>query len=169
MTSGWLTPMRSGRLRPMRPGWLRLRLVSASLAVGSLVLGATSAFAIGDVTSVSIVDAPRPQPRWGYTPGTRKIAPGTWVTWSNDGQDEHTVTAADGSFDSGDLDPSEGFSWFFDQPGTFTYVCTLHPWMTGTVIVGDGVAPQSAPPTDDSLTSSTDEIPAPADSITTPD
>ena len=50
----------------------------------------------------------------------------------------HTVTAVDGSFDSGNLDPSEGFSWFFDQPGTFPYTCSLHAWMTGTIVVVDG-------------------------------
>ena len=58
------------------------------------------------------------------------------------------MTAVDGTFDSQNLDPSEGFSWFFEQPGTFQYTCTLHPWMTGKIIVGDGVAPpdDSAPP-----------------------
>jgi plastocyanin len=108
--------------------------------------GGSSAFAVGEQVSVNIVDAPRPQPKWGYAPADRKIAPGTWVTWSNNGQDPHTVTAIDGSFDSGNLDPSEGFSWYFDQPGAFAYVCSLHAWMTGKIIVGDGLAP---PPPDD--------------------
>jgi hypothetical protein len=47
----------------------------------------------------------------------------------------------DGSFDSQNLDPSEGFSWYFDQPGTFQYVCALHPWMKGKIVVGDGLPP----------------------------
>ncbi|MCA1644134.1 MAG: hypothetical protein LC797_01270 [Chloroflexi bacterium] len=123
------------------------RLAAAMAVV--LLVGTPSAFAVGEVTSVNIVDAPRPQPKWGYAPGTRAIQPGTWVTWSNNGQDAHTVTASDGSFDSGNLDPSEGFSWLFDQPGTFPYVCALHPWMAGTVIVGDGVAPNDQPPPSD--------------------
>jgi len=101
---------------------------------------------MADPVSINIVDAPRPQPKWGYAPGNRKVAAGTWVTWSNNGQDAHTVTALDGSFDSGNLDPSEGFSEFFDQPGTFPYFCSLHPWMTGRIVVGDGIA---LPPTDD--------------------
>jgi plastocyanin len=54
------------------------------------------------------------------------------------------VTAVDGSFDSGDLDPSQGFSWFFDQPGTYQYTCVQHPWMSGTIIVAeDGSAAES--------------------------
>jgi plastocyanin len=109
-----------------------------------LVLSTTANVAAADPTSITIVDAPRPQPKWGFAPGTRKIEPGTWVTWSNVGQDAHTVTAVDGSFDSGDLDPSEGYSWYFDQPGTFAYLCALHPWMKGQIVVGNGIAP--APP-----------------------
>ncbi len=128
-----------------------------SLAAVLVLLLATSASAgaaaVGDSVSIAIVDAPRPQPKWGYAPGTRAVAPGTWVTWSNDGLDAHTVTALDGAFDSGDLDPSEGFSWYFDQPGTFAYVCTQHPWMTGTIVVADSADQPSssdAPPEDPS-------------------
>jgi plastocyanin len=108
----------------------------ALLATLALMLATNlSAFAGSESVSIGIVDTPRPQSKWGYAPGTRAIAPGTWVTWSNNGKDAHTVTAVDGSFDSGDLDPSEGFSLYFDQPGTFQYVCTLHPWMTGNIVV----------------------------------
>ncbi len=128
----------------------------AVLAGSVLLVSSTNAFAAGDQASVNIVDAPRPQPKWGYAPATQKSQAGTWVTWSNNGQDAHTVTAVDGSFDSLNLDPSEGFSWFFDRPGTFLYVCALHPWMTGKIIVGDGVtsdqplavSDQPAPPAD---------------------
>ena len=110
----------------------------ALIAALGLLLGSSApALAIGEEVSVSIVDAPRTQSKWGYAPAMRRVATGTWVTWSNDGQDAHTVTAADGSFDSGNLDPSEGFSWFFDEPGTFAYVCALHPWMTGQIVVSD--------------------------------
>ena len=123
-----------------------VRRLAAVLGGGLLLLSSSNAFAAGDLASVNIVDAPRPQPKWGYAPAVSKVAAGTWVTWSNNGQDPHTVTAVDGSFDSENLDPSEGFSWFFDQPGTFQYTCTLHPWMTGKIIVGDGIAP---PPPDD--------------------
>jgi plastocyanin len=113
--------------------------LAAAAAVAAVVLVASGASVRAiDEASISIVDAPRPEPKWGYAPRTSKIAPGTWVTWSNDGEDAHTVTAVDGSFDSGNLDPSEGFSWFFDQPGTFQYTCSLHSWMTGTIEVAHG-------------------------------
>jgi plastocyanin len=90
---------------------------------------------IADPVSVSIIDAPRVQTKWGYAPVKTTVAAGTWVTWSNDGQESHTVTAIDGSFDSGNLDPSDGFSWYFDQPGTYQYTCSVHPWMNGMITV----------------------------------
>jgi plastocyanin len=119
-----------------------MRPVAAALVL--LFVTSATALAIGGQASVTIVDAPRPQTLWGYAPATRTIAAGTWVTWSNDGQDAHTVTAVDGAFDSGDLGPSEGFSWYFDQPGTFEYVCTLHPWMTGKIVVAGGDQPSAS-------------------------
>ena len=116
------------------------RGLAVAAAAALFSLASVTAFAVGPEVSINIVDAPRPQQRWGYAPATRKVDPGTWVTWSNNGQDAHTVSADDGSFDSGNLDPSEGFSWYFDTPGTFTYTCAFHTWMTGKIIVGDGVA-----------------------------
>jgi plastocyanin len=116
-----------------------MRTVAAALVL--VFVTHATALAIGEPASVNIVDVPRPQTLWGYAPATRTIAAGTWVTWSNAGQDAHTVTAVDGAFDSGDLDPSQGFSWYFDQPGTFEYVCTLHPWMTGKIVVANGDQP----------------------------
>jgi len=132
----------------------RLGALAAGLALAALSVSGAHAQTLGPSVSISIVE-PKDQSKWGYAPATRKIAPGTWVTWSNDGQDEHTVTADDGSFDSANLDPSQGFSWFFDQPGvTVHYTCTLHPWMTGSIVVtGDPAPPppdNAPPPPDDS-------------------
>jgi plastocyanin len=126
------------------------RRVAASLLTGATLLllcvSGAHAQTLGPQVSVNIVE-PKDQAKWGYAPATKRVAPGTWVTWSNNGQDEHTVTALDGSFDSSTLEPSEGFSWYFDQPGTrVTYTCTLHPWMAGTIVVSGDPLP---PPTDD--------------------
>jgi plastocyanin len=131
----------------------RTRAIVAGVALAVATLGRGEAQAVGPSVSIAIVE-PRVQDKWGYAPATRKIPSGTWVTWSNDGQDAHTVTADDGTFDSGNLDPSEGFSWYFAQDGTWQYTCTLHPWMVGTIIVGTG---QAAPPADESATDSSDD------------
>lgn len=73
-----------------------------------------------------------------FSPATARAATGETVTWTNDDSVPHTVTADDGSFDSGILDPGASFSWTFDQAGTFPYLCALHPQMQAEVVVGDG-------------------------------
>ncbi len=114
--------------------WLRPLVVSTVLVAGVTM---SSTVAKADL-SVRIVDAPRAVQQWGFGPKSVHVESGSWVVWSNEGKDTHSATATDGSFDSGPLQPSEGFSWYFDHVGTYDYVCSLHPWMKGRVVVGDG-------------------------------
>jgi plastocyanin len=72
---------------------------------------------------------------FAFQPGSLEVAAGTTVTWTNDDPAPHTVTAADGSFDSGTLASGATFSQVFDAAGTFAYACAIHPTMTGTIIV----------------------------------
>jgi plastocyanin len=74
-----------------------------------------------------------------FVPGVIYVPAGTTVRWTNHDAVSHTVTRASGaeSFDSGILPPGASFERRFDVPGTFSYSCTLHPSMTGTVIVLD--------------------------------
>jgi quinohemoprotein ethanol dehydrogenase len=72
-----------------------------------------------------------------YTPQVVSVPVGTTLTWKNDGAVIHTATAADGSWDTGDISGGGGTaSVTFDTAGTFTYNCTPHPWMIGRVVVG---------------------------------
>lgn len=80
------------------------------------------------VTAVSIVDV-------AFKPADIEVPVGTTVDWTNDDPFAHTVTANDGSFDSGTMEGGEVFSQTFEQPGTFEYFCVIHPSMTGTVTV----------------------------------
>ena len=64
-----------------------------------------------------------------------RVRAGTRVRWVNDDQLQHTVTADDGAFDSGLIDPGSSFERVFDRPGTYSYHCTPHPFMQGRVIV----------------------------------
>jgi len=57
------------------------------------------------------------------------------VTFTNDDSAPHTVTADDGSFDSGNLNPGASWTYTFTTPGTFTYHCNYHSFMHGTVVV----------------------------------
>jgi plastocyanin len=60
---------------------------------------------------------------------------GNIVSWTNEDSTEHTVTADDGSFDSGPISPGDTFENTIDSPGDFGYHCAIHPFMTGVVIV----------------------------------
>lgn len=64
-----------------------------------------------------------------------EITAGTTVVWTNRGQVIHTVTARDGSFDSGNIEPGEQWSMTFTGTGTFPFHCTPHPFMRGVVVV----------------------------------
>ncbi len=73
----------------------------------------------------------------GFSPPTITVVVGVnnTVRWTNNDTAPHTVTASDHSFDSGNLNPGDTWTYTFNTPGTYTYVCTYHPWMKGTVIV----------------------------------
>src|SRR5215203_1617616 len=73
-----------------------------------------------------------------FDPPDATVEPGSTITWTNSGARPHTVTADDGSFDSGVLNPGESYTVAFDGQGTVTYHCTIHPEMRGSVTVGGG-------------------------------
>jgi len=82
--------------------------------------------------------APSPQivvQNFMFTPTSLKIKAGSTVTWINKDDEPHTVFSDKGLFRSGALDTNEQFSYKFDQPGTYRYVCTIHPRMLGTIVV----------------------------------
>src|SRR5918993_4760537 len=73
-----------------------------------------------------------------FEPDQITVAPGTTVTWVNDGEEPHTSTADDGTWDSGTLQPGESYSFTFDEPGDYSYFCEIHPDMTASVKVSGG-------------------------------
>lgn len=73
---------------------------------------------------------------FAFSPQGAAIAPGTTVTWVNDDDAPHTIVADDGkSFRSKVLDTGESFSFTFMSAGTWSYFCSVHPHMTGKVVV----------------------------------
>ena len=105
-------------------------LYLAILSIVALLICAPAVSAQDDMT-VSIQD-------FSFNPGQITVAPGTTVTWTNEGPSPHTTTADDGSWDSGTLQQGEDFSFTFDKPGTYTYHCSIHPDMTASVKVSGG-------------------------------
>ena len=76
----------------------------------------------------------------GFSPATVTVVVGVnnTVVWTNNDTSPHTVTANDGSFESGNMAPGQTYSFTFTTPGTYAYHCQYHPWMVATVIVKTG-------------------------------
>jgi plastocyanin len=70
-----------------------------------------------------------------FVPASITIAAGTKVTWVNKDADPHTVVDQNNAFHSSALDTNDSYSHTFTAPGTYTYFCTLHPTMIGTIVV----------------------------------
>lgn len=70
-----------------------------------------------------------------FQPARLEIPAGTTIVWTNHGQVTHTVSAEDGSFDSGNIEPGERRGITFSHPGTFPFHCTPHPFMKGVIVV----------------------------------
>lgn len=70
-----------------------------------------------------------------FDPPTLTVPVGTTVTWTNQDEEPHTVAAKDGSFHSPGLDTHSTYTFTFANSGSFDYICSIHPFMTGTVVV----------------------------------
>ena len=70
-----------------------------------------------------------------FAPMSLTVAAGTTVTWKNLDGEPHTVTSDTGLFRSGGLDQNDTFAFKFDKPGTYRFLCSIHPKMMGTIVV----------------------------------
>ena len=139
-------------MRTERIGWLGVGLVVVGLAliVAGSAVGGPARFGPGGFGPGGY--GPGGMMGWGagptapagtsvrmagsrFEPATLTVAAGTTIRWFNDDALPHTVTAADSSWDSGNLAPGGAFERRFDSPGTYAYLCRYHPGMTGTIVV----------------------------------
>lgn len=72
---------------------------------------------------------------FSFTPTTISVASGTTVTWINRDDIPHKVAGTNDEFKSKVLDTDEKFSYTFSKTGTYSYFCSLHPKMTGQIVV----------------------------------
>ncbi len=100
----------------------------------------TMLFSIGSST-VSANDQASPAAaevkidNFSFGPQTVTVPVGATVTWTNRDDIPHTVVSTDGVFKSKVRDTDEKFSYTFTKAGTYSYFCSVHPKMTGTVVV----------------------------------
>lgn len=74
---------------------------------------------------------------FAFAPAALMVKVGTTVTWTNQDSDAHTVTSQNGTgpLSSAALNTGQTYSYTFTKPGTYAYLCTIHPFMTATVTV----------------------------------
>jgi amicyanin len=92
--------------------------------------------------SATTADAPAPQggtavsiSDFKFNPATLTVPVGTTVTWTNKDEEPHTIAAKEGSFHSPGMDTNATYSFTFTTAGSYDYICSIHPFMTGTVVV----------------------------------
>jgi len=111
---------------------MRMTLVRAAAA--ATVLGCLAGAALG-----AALAAPDPLAvgidNFTFTPPSLTVKAGTTVTWTNRDDIPHTVTSSAKLFRSKALDTDDKFSFMFTTPGTYEYFCSLHPHMTGKIVV----------------------------------
>ncbi len=111
--------------------FLRHALAAAALAV----LMAAPARAADTVVKIA---------NFTFDPPQLTVKAGTTVVWTNADDIPHTVTSTTQAFKSAALDTNDRFSFTFATPGTYKYFCSLHPHMTGTIVV-EAAASGNAP------------------------
>src|SRR6266852_4336200 len=70
-----------------------------------------------------------------FSPMSLSVPAGATVVWKNLDGEPHTVVSDAGLFRSGGLDQNDSFTFTFDRPGTYRFICSIHPSMMGTIIV----------------------------------
>ena len=108
----------------------------------SMINDALRAFAAGAVVSCMAyaamayaIDTRVTIDNFTFKAETISVPVGTTVLWENDDDIPHTVVSLQGVFRSAALDTEDKYSFTFDKAGTYEYFCSLHPQMTGKVIV----------------------------------
>jgi len=114
---------------------LRIASLAALLAFSAGCSSSTTAPTPTPGTPVSIVTGSSNLTTTAYNPNPVSVAVGGTVTWTNNDTTAHTSTGDNGSWNSGSIAPGASFSMTFATAGTFTYHCTIHPGMVGTVTV----------------------------------
>ena len=105
---------------------MALRLLLAAACVAGLAGPAAAAAPSGVTVAIA---------NFTYDPATLTVPTGTEVTWVNRDDIPHLIAATDGRFQSPPLDTDDSFTTRLSEPGEVDYFCSLHPHMTGRVIV----------------------------------
>jgi plastocyanin len=107
--------------------------LAATVMIAMLLLAGSPSVTANDQPSAA--NAEVKIDNFSFGPETIKVSVGTTVTWTNRDDIPHTVVSTDGVFKSKVRDTDEKFSYTFTKAGTYPYFCSVHPKMTGKVVV----------------------------------
>ncbi|HXM59232.1 MAG TPA: cupredoxin family copper-binding protein [Terriglobales bacterium] len=108
-------------------------LATPIIIVMLLLGGSASVMAINDQPSAATAEVKIDN--FSFGPQTLTVSVGTTVTWTNRDDIPHTVVSTDGVFKSKVRDTDEKFTYTFTKPGEYPYYCSVHPKMTGKIVV----------------------------------
>jgi plastocyanin len=115
------------------------RILSIAILTVTLVIALMATKQDHHISIVSAQQKPESKEikidNFSFGPGTLTVAVGSTVTWTNRDEMPHTAVSTDGIFKSKVMDTDEKFTYTFERSGTFTYFCSIHPKMTGKVVV----------------------------------
>ena len=106
-----------------------------NICVATAIAVSVFAAAAFPAASAQAADAEVQIDQFAFAPQRVTVKAGTTLIWINDDDIPHTVTSSNKSFKSNALDTKDKFSFTFTTPGTYEYFCSLHPHMTGTIVV----------------------------------
>jgi plastocyanin len=107
-------------------GLAALAIVAIMMAIRSRSFGAT----MDDKPAAAVkID------NFVFSPNPVTVPVGSTIRWTNQDDIPHNVVSDDKSFKSKVLDTDETFTYTFTKPGTYSYFCSIHPKMTGKVVV----------------------------------
>jgi plastocyanin len=99
------------------------------------VMGIISVVAVSGCTSQNTSANTVTIQNTAFNPATLNVQVGTTVTWINKDSVTHRVVSDTGLFSSGDLTTGMSYNYTFNQTGSYPYHCSIHPSMTGTIVV----------------------------------
>jgi plastocyanin len=111
--------------------WVASFAASVGIALALLIAGSPSVKASDQASANAAVNIDN----FVFGPQTITVPVGATVTWTNKDDIPHTSVSTEGVFKSKVLDTDEKFSYKFEKAGTYPYYCTIHPKMTGKVVV----------------------------------
>ena len=119
----------------LRPHRRCIGLVLGAVGVTALLAAALPELTAAGEAAAAASSATVTIDNFAFAPPTLTVTAGTTVTWKNEDDSPHRIGDKDGTFKSAALDTDDTFSHTFAKPGEYPYICTIHPYMAGKIIV----------------------------------